>query len=57
MRAMESLPKGLPDISEVIVPRERIQARVAELAGEITDAFGAGELTVVALAPGREETP
>ncbi|MHC4717508.1 MAG: hypoxanthine phosphoribosyltransferase [Planctomycetota bacterium] len=49
---MESPAKVTHDISEVIVARERIEPRVAELAGEITDAFGQAELTIVAVLEG-----
>ncbi|HET6428362.1 MAG TPA: phosphoribosyltransferase family protein [Phycisphaerae bacterium] len=49
---MESLPKRTPDISEVVVSRDRIGRRVAELAAEVSGAFGGGEVTIVAVLDG-----
>jgi len=49
---MESLPKGTGDISKVVVPRDRIDRRVAALAGEVAAAFGDEELTIVAVLDG-----
>ncbi|KKM16340.1 hypothetical protein LCGC14_1686820 [marine sediment metagenome] len=42
----------IPELSTIIVPRERIGQRVIELAGEITQAMGPRELTIVCVLDG-----
>lgn len=42
----------MPDLSAVIVPRDRIQRRVDELAADIAKAFGGEELTIVGVLDG-----